>query len=190
MDNFTLSESSTYEIARYGRRLWAVSMDMILIHSIVISLLIFWILPSYFYDTWQNFMRLLQTNALATSMSLLPSEIIRMLWISQKISFALTWAYFGFSEWFWQGRTLGKAILAIRSISTGASGQTPRLWQHILRSWIKSIALSAPLPFFLLDILPLCFPKSHRRCLHDWLSRTCVALYGDEDNIAPNKISN
>ncbi|MDR0444952.1 MAG: RDD family protein [Puniceicoccales bacterium] len=190
MDNFIPSESPVYEAASYGRRLWAVSMDMILIHSVAMSLLIFCILPSYFHDAWQNFMRLLQTNALATSMSLLPSEIIHMLWMSQKISFALTWAYFGFSEWFWRGRTLGKAILAIRNISTGTSGQIPHLWQHILRSWIKSIALSAPFPFFLLDILPLCFPKSHRRCLHDWLARTCVALYDDENSIAPSETPN
>jgi uncharacterized RDD family membrane protein YckC len=186
MDNFILSEFPIYEPARYGRRLWALSLDMILVHSVVMSLLIFWILPSYFHDTWQNFTRLIQTNALATSMLLLPSEVIHMLWASQKISFALTWAYFGISEWFWQGRTLGKAILSIRSISNGTPRPTPCLWQHILRSWIKSIVLSAPFPFLFLDILPLCFPKSHRRCLHDWLSRTYVVLYDDESIITPS----
>jgi uncharacterized RDD family membrane protein YckC len=105
-----------------------------------------------------------------------------MLWVSQKISFILTWVYFGISEWFWKGRTLGKAILAIRSISSSGNHiSVPHAWQHILRSWMKSIALSSP--FLLIDLLPLCLPNAHRRCLHDLLSRTHVILDDDESMI-------
>jgi uncharacterized RDD family membrane protein YckC len=184
MDNSAPFEAPSYETASLSRRFGALFMDLILVYGVVMSLLIFWILPSYFHDEWQDFLQLIRSSALITS--LFPDKMIHMFWVSQKISFLLTWAYFGISEWLWSGRTLGKAILAMRSISGPESHfiTTPRSWQHILRSWMKSIALSSPFLFF--DLLPLCFPNAHRRCLHDLLSRTQVILDVDENIIRAN----
>ena len=178
MDNSKLSRLPPYETARFLRRFTALSLDLFLINSISISLLIFWIFPSHLHGTWQNFLKDFQQNAMMPSTN--TSEFLLMIWNGIKINFLLTWMYFGLSEGFWQGRTLGKAIFSIRSVSSKADMGPPRLWQHVLRSWIKSIALSSPLPLFFLDGLLFFFPQTHRRCLHDILSQTCVVLYDEE----------
>ncbi|MDR3143494.1 MAG: RDD family protein [Puniceicoccales bacterium] len=181
MDNYKLSDPFMLERASLSRRFWAFSLDMILVSGLSTSLLALWVFPSYFQEPWQDLLRLIRSETLVTS--LIPFQILHMLWVGQKISFLVTWIYFGASEGIWRGRTLGKAILALRSLSSPLhSGQdgdgifltSPKAWQQILRSWLK--ALAAFSPFFLLDLLPLCFPSARRRCLHDLLSRSCVVL--------------
>ncbi|MDR0728335.1 MAG: RDD family protein [Puniceicoccales bacterium] len=182
MDNCSLSDPFTPESAGLGRRFWAFGLDMILVSGLATSLLALWVFPFYFPEPWQDLLRLIRSETLVTS--LIPSQILHMLWVGQKVSFLLTWAYFGISEGIWRGRTLGKAILALRSLSSplppgkGIFPASPKAWQQILRSWLKALAASSP--FFLLDLLPLCFPGARRRCLHDLLSRTCVVLDRDE----------
>jgi uncharacterized RDD family membrane protein YckC len=178
MDNSKLSHLPPYETARFLRRFTATSLDLFLINSISISLLVFWIFPFYFHEIWQHLLKDFQNHHLFPSLA--APEFFHMIWIGIKIQFILTWAYFGLSEGFWQGRTLGKAIFSIRSVSSKADMGPPRLWQHVLRSWIKSIALSLPLPLLFLDGLPFFLPQTHHRCLHDLLSQTCVVLYDEE----------
>ncbi|MDR2420295.1 MAG: RDD family protein [Puniceicoccales bacterium] len=184
MDNSSLSHLPSYETARFLRRFTALSLDLFLIHSISVSLLVFWIFPSYFHDSWQNLLKDFQQHAMVPTTD--ASGFLFMMWSGIKINFLLTWIYFGLSEGFWQGRTLGKAIFSIRSVSSRADMNPPHLWQHVLRSWIKSIALSSPLPLLFLDGLPFFLPQTQRRCLHDLLSQTCVVLY-DEENFVTSQ---
>lgn len=89
------------------------------------------------------------------------------------LMFMTFWAYFGASEAFFGGSSLGKRLCCLRTVSTVTLSRPP-IFTGIVRGGLKTTVIfivfpiSAPLTLF-----GLLFNKRHQM-LHDMLSRTAV----------------
>jgi len=89
-------------------------------------------------------------------------------------AFTLPVFYCFFGEFFFRGKSLGKATFGLQAVSR-RDGSPPRFPIALSRSLIKGMAILCLLtPFFLPGLLNFLFAffNRERRCLHDFLTRS------------------
>ena len=87
-------------------------------------------------------------------------------------AFTLPVFYCFFGEFFFRGKSLGKATFGLQAVSH-RDGSSPRFAIALSRSLIKGMAILCLLtPFYLLGLLNFLFAffNRERRCLHDFLT--------------------
>lgn len=81
-------------------------------------------------------------------------------------------AYFTLCEFFWQGRSLGKRAVRIRTARCDFLTEGPSLYEAFVRSLVKAVCLQ--IGFLLIaDFIAVFFGKQ-RQSLHDRMARTVV----------------
>lgn len=165
-------------------RILAFMMDGILVSAFGILLLTRILLPIHHSEGMHEFSELLadyarqseQAAETGSSGPPLPDlresdAITTMFAFAQTTLLLLFWAYFLANEWFLKGATLGKKTFGLQAVSA-FSGEAPTLWECLLRTAFKSLALVGH-PIMLINFVIALFNRD-RRAGHDFLARTRV----------------
>jgi uncharacterized RDD family membrane protein YckC len=186
----SIKETEPLMPAPLGKRILAFAMDFILL------VLLIQLLANFFPDFYPASVKQ-EFNQVLLDASLLPEEVrgdsqqLANFLADSKLSpetyemllAMLFWAclipilYFFFGERFFDGQTLGKATVRIKTLSLdGISPISP--YRLLGKAIIKGLcSLSLGTPFFLPGLLNflLCFLNRERRCLHDLIGG-CITI--------------
>lgn len=175
-----LGDNGAMPTARLGIRSLAIILDCIFI-TIVTAFIVWKIAipqahPAAFSDLneWiQQFTVWVEANDTDSEMPFpeLNERLKEAIEYTNNIVFLTFWTYFAIGEAFFSGRSFGKAICRLRSIST-VNLEKPPFMSAIVRGGLKTIALVSSVAL-IATVLPLFFNK-RRQTGHDLLSRTAV----------------
>ena len=102
-----------------------------------------------------------------------PPSLTEAISYSLNLMFILFWAYFGTCEAFFAGRSIGKQLCCLRTMSTVTLGTLP-IFTGIVRGGVKTTMIFIIFPITTpLTLIGLLFNK-RRQCIHDMLSRSAV----------------
>lgn len=99
-------------------------------------------------------------------------ETLSLIGLIVVCAFTLPVFYCFVGEFFFRGKSLGKATFGLQAVSH-RDGYPPRFWVALSRSLLKGMAiLCLYTPFFLVGLLDFLFAffNRERRCLHDFLT--------------------
>jgi uncharacterized RDD family membrane protein YckC len=163
--------------ASLGVRALAFFMDAFLIGLLGMLIVLRFAWPSEFPEAQELLMRWVE----AEGENAAPDPyLIEALGYAQSLLIALFTLYFGLGELFFNGGSLGKRALRLRTISL-ITLEKPRPLPALLRSFLKALSLLFLPVLAVVLILPL-FNRRRHLLGHDLLCRTIVI---DERNI-PN----
>ena len=163
--------------ASLGVRALACIMDASLIGLLGMFIILRFIWPNEFPEAQEALMRWLEAEGSNTAPD---PYLLEALGYAQSLLIALFTLYFGLGELFFNGGSLGKRALRLRTISL-ITLDKPHPLPALLRSFLKALALIFLPVLALVLVLPL-FNRRRRLLGHDLLCRTVVI---DERNI-PN----
>lgn len=181
-----LSDNGAMPTARLGIRSLAFMLDYIMIN--VLAAFIIWKIampqahPDAFsgLSAWSQQIVVWLEEGGFSSENPLPKwneRLTEAMEYASNLIFIIFWMYFAIGEALFSGRSFGKAICRLRSIST-VNLEKPPFISAIVRGGLKTIALVLPIAL-IATVLTLFFNK-RRQTGHDLLSRTAVI---DEKNI-------
>lgn len=162
--------------AALGVRALAALMDAVLIGLLGMFIIMRFVWPSEFPGAQEALMQWVETDS-----SNAPPDpyLLEALGYAQSILIALFTLYFGIGELLFNGGSIGKRALRLRTISL-VTLDKPHPLPGMLRAFCKALSLLFLPVLLVVLLLPLFNPR--RRLLgHDWLCRTIVI---DERNIA------
>ena len=175
-----LGDSGAMPTARMGIRSLAFVLDYIMIN--VVATFIIWkiAMPQTHPDAFSELNTWIQQVVVWFEKEGFRSETSPPEWserltaamrYASNLIFIIFWLYFAAGEAFFAGRSLGKSICRLRSIST-VTLERPPFVSAIVRGGLKTIALMWPIAL-VATIVALFFNK-RRQTGHDLLSRTAV----------------
>lgn len=175
-----LSDSGAMPTARLGIRSLAFILDYILIN--ILATFIIWkiAMPQAHPDAFSELNAWVEQTIVWFEENGLSSETPMPKW-SERLEEAMSyvsnlifltfWLYFAAGEALFGGRSFGKSICRLRSIST-VTMEKPPFMSAIVRGGLKTIALISPIA--LVATIMVLFFNKRRQTGHDLLSRTAV----------------
>ncbi len=161
--------------ASLGVRALAATMDAFLVGLLGMFIILRFIWPSEFPGAQEALMQWVESDG---GNSAPDPYLLEALGYAQSLLIALFTLYFGLSELFFNGGSLGKRALRLRTISL-ITLDKPHPLPALLRSFLKALSILF-LPILALVLIVALFNSKYRLLGHDWLCRTIVI---DERNI-------
>jgi uncharacterized RDD family membrane protein YckC len=150
-------------------RVLAALMDAVLVGLLGMFIVLRVVWPNEFPEAQEALLRLMEASDGNTQPD---PYLIEALGYAQSLLIALFTLYFGMGELLFNGGSLGKRALRLRTISL-ITLEKPQPLPALLRSFLKAMALLF-LPILALVLLMPLFNPRRRLLGHDWLCRTVV----------------
>jgi len=178
-----LSDSGTMPAARLWIRLQAFIFDFVFVNLLASLIIWAYIMPEGFTELndWKNSVIQWLSESGPKSFDAMPkwdeslTEIMNYALFLMTLSF---WVYFAVGELFFAGKSFGKAICRLRSISI-VTMEKPSFYSAIFRSGLKAFCLLYS-PLMVITLIVFGFSR-RRQMGHDLLCHTAVV---DERYIA------
>lgn len=159
-------------------RLLAFLLDILLIGAFVLMVLNKFIIPSQYAAQMKEFEVLVDEYTTqektfdAKAMENLNPQLKEMIQFMQAFTLFSLWAYFTLCEAITGGSSLGKSVFSIRVVNT-ETFEYPGIFDSFLRAGLKTLAILAMFPVFMISYFMALFMENHRAG-HDFLTRTVV----------------
>ena len=173
-----IEEELGVALANKWKRIIAFLLDLILIGAFILMFITNFVIPVKYGGTVEELNKVSQEymntskmtqKELFTKMS---PELKEMIQVSQGYTVFMLWMYFAFSEILMSGGSLGKKVFSLRVVNSRTL-EPPRLFDSILRSGLKTLALITWIPIFIVNFF-LIFITKRNQAGHDLLTRTIV----------------